>query len=43
MWGSNLLNTRYWSNWFNQQTTGLPDVGYTAEPRRFGVRFTARF
>jgi iron complex outermembrane receptor protein len=43
LWGSNLLNTRYWSNWFNQQTTGLPDVGYPAEPRRFGVRFTARF
>jgi iron complex outermembrane receptor protein len=43
VWGSNLLNTQYWSNWFNQQTTGLPDVGYPAEPRRFGVRLTAKF
>jgi iron complex outermembrane recepter protein len=43
LWGSNLLNTQYWSNWFNQQTTGLPDVGYPAEPRRFGVRLTAHF
>ena len=43
VWGTNLLGTRYWSNWFNQQITGLPDVGYPAEPRRFGVRLTARF
>jgi iron complex outermembrane receptor protein len=43
LWGTNLLNTRYWSNWFNQQITALPDVGYLAEGRRYGVRFTATF
>jgi iron complex outermembrane receptor protein len=43
LWGSNLGNTKYWSNWFNQQTTGLPDVGYLAEGRRYGLRFSARF
>jgi len=43
LWGTNLLNTRYWSNWFNQQITALPDVGYPAEGRRYGVRFTATF
>jgi iron complex outermembrane recepter protein len=41
--GTNLLNTRYWSNWFNQQITALPDVGYLAQGRRYGVRFIATF
>ncbi|MEP7245900.1 MAG: TonB-dependent receptor [Gammaproteobacteria bacterium] len=43
LWATNLLDTKYWSNWFNQQTTGLPDVGYPAEERRFGVRLSATF
>ncbi|MEP7243541.1 MAG: TonB-dependent receptor [Gammaproteobacteria bacterium] len=43
LWSTNLTDERYWSNWFNQQTTALPDIGYPAQRRRFGVRLTYRF
>lgn len=43
LWGSNLTNTKYWSTWYNQDVTGLPDVGYPAEPRRFGVKLRLNF
>ncbi|MFY9351103.1 MAG: TonB-dependent receptor [Sphingobium sp.] len=38
LWGTNLTNTKYWSAWYNQQVTGLPDIGNPAEPRRYGAR-----
>lgn len=36
-WATNLTNTKYWGNWFNQKMVGLPDVGSPGEPRRYGV------
>lgn len=43
VWGTNLTDTAYYGNFFNQKTTGLPDVGYRAEPRRFGVAANVKF
>ncbi len=43
VWAKNLGNTQYWSNWFNAQTTNLPDVGYQATERRYGVTLSYRF
>jgi len=42
LWSENLSDTDYWSNWFNQDTTNLPDIGQFAEERRFGVRVAYR-
>jgi iron complex outermembrane receptor protein len=43
VWATNLTDEKYWSNWFNQQTTALPDIGYPAERRRYGLRVTYSF
>jgi len=43
LWSENLTNTRYWTNWFNQNDTALPDIGFFAPERRFGLRARYRF
>ncbi len=43
LWVENMTNTRYWTNWFNQNDTALPDIGFFAPERRFGIKATYRF
>lgn len=43
LWVENLTNSRYWTNWFNQNDTALPDIGFFAPERRFGATITYSF
>ena len=43
VWGTNLTDEAYWSNWFNAQNTALPDIGYRAPERRVGAAVTFTF
>lgn len=43
LWAENLTNTKYWSNWFNQDTSALPDIGQRGEQRRYGIQTRVRF